>query len=310
MATSTYPNMGGAVGVSDVGTFIPSIWSDQIVAAYKKSLVLANLVRKMPMKGKKGDTIYVPKPTRGVASLKVENTAVTLQNATESEVAILIDKHYEYSRLIEDIVEKQALSSLVRFYTEDAGYALAKQVDTDLFALGKSLGNGTGSSWVHSRAYQFNTSTGALETYDADGTADIGAFNDDGLRDAIQVLDDDDVPMEDRVLVIPPSARNSIMGITRYSSSDFIDGRPVQNGKIGNLYGVDVYVSTNCPVIETGVKAGLLMNRDAFVLAEQMGVRTQTQYKQEYLGDLFTADTIYGVKTLRPENGLVLALPA
>jgi hypothetical protein len=76
------------------------------------------------------------------------------------------------------------------------------------------------------------------------------------------------------------------------------------------LYGVDVYVSTNCPVIETGVKAGLLMNRDAFVLAEQMGVRTQTQYKQEYLGDLFTADTIYGVKTLRPENGLVLALPA
>jgi hypothetical protein len=35
-------------------TFIPELWSDEIVAAYKKNLVLANLVNKMPMKGKKG----------------------------------------------------------------------------------------------------------------------------------------------------------------------------------------------------------------------------------------------------------------
>ena len=30
-----------------------------------------------------------------------------------------------------------------------------------------------------------------------------------------------------------------------------------------------------------------------------MGIRTQTQYKQEYLGDLMTADTLYGVAELR-----------
>ena len=35
------------------------------------------------------------------------------------------------------------------------------------------------------------------------------------------------------------------------------------------------------------------------VLVEQLGIRSQTQYKQEYLGTLFTADTIYGVKALR-----------
>lgn len=55
MATSVYPNMGGAVGRSDVGTFIPQVWSDQIIAAYKKKLVLANHVQKMSMVGKKGD---------------------------------------------------------------------------------------------------------------------------------------------------------------------------------------------------------------------------------------------------------------
>jgi hypothetical protein len=43
------------------------------------------------------------------------------------------------SRLIEDIVEVQALSSLRQFYTEDAGYALAVQVDNDLHAAGTGL---------------------------------------------------------------------------------------------------------------------------------------------------------------------------
>ncbi|MCI4436553.1 MAG: phage major capsid protein, partial [Ignisphaera sp.] len=294
MATSTYPNMGGAVGKSDVGTFIPAIWSDQIIAAYEKKLVLAQNVMKMSMVGKKGDTIHVPKPDRGVASAKAENTAVTIQNATTGELVVHIDKHYEYSRLIEDIVAKQAMASLMRFYTQDAGYALALKVENDLFELGKSLGDGNGSSWVHSRSFQINTSTGKLEAYDADGTADIGRFSDQALRDAIQVLDDSDVPMDNRVLIVPPSAKNDILGITRYTSTDFTTNRGAQTGLIGDLYGVPVYVSSNCPVIENGVKAGLLMDKDAFLLVEQLGIRTQTQYKQEYLAVLFTADRIYG----------------
>ena len=50
--------------------FIPAIWSDEVIAAYKSNLVAANLFKKMSFKGKKGDTIHIPKPTRGEASLK------------------------------------------------------------------------------------------------------------------------------------------------------------------------------------------------------------------------------------------------
>jgi N4-gp56 family major capsid protein len=304
------PSTSNTVTKSNAATFIPELWSDEVIAAYKKSLVLANLVQKMPMVGKKGDTMHIPKPTRGAASAKDAADTVTIQQTSNSELAISIDQHFEYSRLIEDITEVQAFDSMRRFYTEDAGYALGLQVDQDLFALGKSLGDGDGSSWVHSAAYQFNTTTGAAEAYDADGTADIGAFNDKGFRDLIQVLDDNNVPMDNRVLVIPPSAVNEIRGIDRYNSSDFVDGRSVNTGKIGTLYGVDVYVSTNAPVIETGVKAGLLMHKDAFVLCEQQAVRSQTQYMQQYLATLYTADTIYGLDVYRPEAGVVIALAA
>jgi N4-gp56 family major capsid protein len=307
--------MGGAVDNTSAATFIPEIWSDEVIAAYQSNLVLANLVKKMSMTGKKGDTIHVPKPTRGSANAKAENTAVTIQNAVEGEIQISINKHFEYSRLIEDITQAQALASLRQFYTGDAGYALAKQVDNDLFTLGKSLGNGDGSDWTHSTVYNFSGASG-IETYAVDSVASSDVFNDAGFRAAIQVLDDADVPMDNRCFVVPPSLRNAIMGVDRYMSSDFVDGRGVRNGQIGNLYGVDVFVSSNCPIIETAaqnsaggdVKAAMLLHKDAMVLAEQQGVRSQTQYKQEFLGTLYTADTLYGTQVMRPEAGVVLAV--
>jgi len=317
MATATYPGAAGMTGLTEADKFIPELWSDEIVAAYKKNLMMANLVNKMSMVGKKGDTLHIPKPTRGSAAVKAENTAVTIQANTESEVVVTIDKHYEYSRMIEDIVGVQALDSMRKFYTDDAGYALAKQVDDDLFTLGKSLGDGDGSDWTHSNVYSMDATSG-LSTYAVDTVIADDVFTDAAFRDLIKLMDDADVPMEGRFLVVPPSARRDILGITRYNSSDFVDGRSTQTGLIGNLYGIDIYVSSNCPTIETAaensvngaVKAGILGHRDTFVLAEQMGVRSQTQYKQEYLADLFTADTLYGTKVLRPETGFVIASPA
>ena len=308
MATSVYPNMGGAVTNTSAAKFIPEIWSDEVIAAYKSNLIMANAVKKMSMTGKKGDVIHVPKPTRGVAHAKAAGTAVTIQNTVESEVLININKHFEFSRLIEDITEVQALASLRQFYTGDAGYGLAKQVDDDLFALGKSFGNGDGSSFVNTGSFQINTTTGALEAYDADGTADIGAFSDAVFRGLIQKMDDADVPMDGRTFVVPPSLRNAIMGEDRYNSTDFVDGKGVVTGKIGNLYGVDVLVSSNVPVLETGVRGAQLIHKDTNVLAEQQSVRSQTQYKQEFLGTLYTADTLYGCQVMRPEAGFTLAV--
>ena len=316
MAVVAYP--GGSTSIVNktaADKFIPEIWSDEVIAAYQKNLVLANLVNKMTMRGKKGDTLHIPKPTRGIASAKTANNAVRIQADTETEVLVTIDQHFEYSRFIEDIVEVQALASLRRFYTEDAGYALAKKIDDTLFELGKSFGNGDGTDWTNSNVYYSNAGT-ALGAYAEDTVASTSTFTDVVFRALIKLMDDQDTPMDGRFFVVPPSVRNAIMGIDRYNSSDFVDGRGVNNGQIGSLYGIDIYVSSNCPIIETDanntaggdVKAAILGHKDTMVLAEQMSVRSQTQYKQEYLATLYTADTLYGVKGVRPETGFVLAV--
>ena len=265
-----------AMNTTTQDKFIPELWSNEVVAAYKKNLVLANLVTVMNHNGRKGDTIHIPTPTRGAASLKTTRQQVTLIAATDSEIQISIDKHYEYSRLIEDLLDKQGLTSMRQFYTDDAG------------------------------STAFNA-----------GSDNAAAIADAGLRKAIQTLDDVDVPMADRFLVVPPVEKKNLTGIARFTEQAFTgeigNGNTIRNGLIGDLYGIPVYVSTNSPTDTEGsqdARLCLLMHKSALALVEQMGVRTQTQYKQEFLGDLFTADTIYGTGELRNDAGVKLAVPA
>ena len=300
------------VTTTTAATFIPEIWSDEIVATYKKNLVLANLIKKMSFKGKKGDSVHIPAPIRGSASVKAASTQVTLIAGTELEVVATIDQHYEYSRLIEDIVEAQALASLRNFYTEDAGYALARQVDTSLIQLGRGVQGGGGTA-AYSGAFSGADGTTA---YVAAANTGLGALTDAAIRRSIQRLDDNDVPMDGRFLLVPPSTRNTLMGIARFTEQAFVgeqgSANTIRNGEIGNVYGVPVFVTSNADTTSgtTAAKACLMGHKDFAVFIEQMGVRSQTQYKQEYLGTLFTADTLYGVKELRDGAAVALAVPA
>jgi N4-gp56 family major capsid protein len=308
MANQAFPGSStSVVTTANAATFIPELWSDEIIAAYKQNLVMANLVSKMSFKGKKGDTLHIPKPTRGSAIVKAAATAVTIQQTANTEVLLVIDKHYEYSRMIEDITEAQALSSLRKFYTGDAGYALAKQVDTDLLRLGRDSQGGDGTI-----AYNKAVIGGDGSTLYTGGNE--SAITDAGIRKVIQTLDDADVPMDGRVLVLPPVARNVMMGLARFTEQAFVGevggNNTIRNGQIGNVYGVKVYVSTNCETATGDARIGMMFHKDAFVLGEQLGVRSQTQYKQEYLGTLFTSDMLYGVKELRDEAAVAIAMAA
>jgi len=298
--------------------FIPELWSDETIAAYKSNLVIANQVTRLNHKGKKGDTIHIPTPVRGSATAKAANTKVYIQSDTHSVTNLSIDKHYEYSVLIEDITEVQALSSLRKFYTDDAGYALAKQVDTHLLNLSESAqSGGTGGGTTDFSFGDAYIGSGISARWSGTNEADL---SDAGIRAFNLLLDNADVPMDNRSLIIPPVCASDLLATPRFTEQQMIgSGDAIRTGKIGMIYGVGVYVSTNCPTCKVGggtgdggagtERVGVLMHKDAWVLAEQVGVRSQTQYKQEYLGDLFTSDTIYGIRELRDDAVVAFVVP-
>jgi hypothetical protein len=297
-----------SVDVTDAANFIPEIWSLETLAAYKANLVLAGLVTTLNHRGKRGDTIHIPVPTRGAASQKTANNVVTLIAHTDDVRNVTIDQHWEYSRVIEDIVEVQALPSLRRFFTDDSGYALAKRVDTALHNLAATWGGATNYEGTAAN------NTGAVigsdgSTQWSDANAGNGAaIADAGLRRVIQELDDTDTPMRFRYLVVPPVEKRKLLGETRFTEQAFTgeagSGNSIRNGLVGDLYGVQVYVSTNCATITasddaTNYRAALMFQRESLVLAEQVAPRMQSQYKLEALGTLLVADTLFGVQTVR-----------
>lgn len=335
--------------VTTGANFIPEQWSDEVIAAYKQKLVLGNLVTRMSFKGKKGDTLHLPVPARGDASAKAANTQVTLIADTAGVVDVLINKHFEYSKLYEDIAEMQALSSMRQFYTSDGGYALSKRVDRDLHLLG--AGFNAGSIAGATNLYETAVIGGDGSTAFSGATPGNGtALTDVGIRTVIQALEDSDMESSELKFVIPPVEAKVLRGISRFTEQAFRgDGSVLKTGMLGNLYGVEVFTSTNCPWIhvnsvtstqsvtfsstaptgatftdefglvvdwntssptDTKYRACLMLHKDAMVLAEQQSIRTQSQYKQEYLGTLVTSDTVYGVKELRDYAARAVIVPA
>lgn len=288
--------------------YIPQLWSDEVIANFKANIVLANLITKFAMTGKKGSVINVPNFTRGVASAKAQGSQVTLIAPTDTNTAITINKWFEYSRLIEDIVNVQALDSLRMAYTDDAGYALGKQVDTDLIQLGRSANGGPGTAAYTGSAFIGGDGT----TVYTSGAPNMSALTDAAIRRTVQRFDDADYPLEGRFFLIPPSSRNTLMGIARFTEQAFVgeggSDNTIRTGRIGDIYGIPVYVSTNCDTATGAARICLMAHKGWSGLAMQMEVRSQTQYKQEYLSDLFTADCLYGVAELRDNGAIPLAV--
>jgi hypothetical protein len=293
--------------------------------------VLANHVTKITHNGKKGDTIHIPVPGRNAANSIAESGTVTLNSDTATKISVVINKHFEWSMLIEDVAAIQALDSMRRFYTDDAGYALATMVDWHLHVLGTGLQGATVDTTG------IDTPAGAL-TYNA-GTPGVGAviggdgttawaattdgngtaLTDAGVRKMIQTLDDANVPLSNRIIVIPPVEKKNLLGLARFTEQAFVGeagaANSIRNGLVGDIYGMPVYVSTNCPTpVDAGgtnaFRAGMILHKSAFAYAEQLGIRTQTQYKQEFLSELFTADMLYGTAELRDNAGIAFIVPA
>jgi hypothetical protein len=83
--------------------------------------------------------------------------------------------------------------------------------------------------------------------------------------------------MDQRFFLIPPSSRNTLMGLARYTEQAFVGGTnsTIRTGEIGNLYGIPVFVSSNCDTASgtNNARVCLMGHKDSLVLVEQMAIR-------------------------------------
>lgn len=307
---------------AEAGAYVPEIWSQEVIAPYKANRVLADLVTRWNFKGQKGDTLNIPTFVRGSANSKTAESVVTPNVTNSTLTTVSIDKHIEYTVLIEKFAEVQAMASMRRAYTDDAGYAIARKVDWDLHLLGRSSptttpapgGNVVGADYADA-VIGSNGSTTWSPTANANA-GNAASLTDAGIRRMLRSMDDNNVPMSDRVFVIPPVEKESLLGIARFTEQAFVgSGESIRNGMVGQLYNTPVIVTSNCPNVLDGAasadqRAGLLLHKGAWVLVEQLGVEAIVAFLSEFLATQLTWHTIYGVKEVRATNVIPFIVPA
>ena len=282
--------------------FVPEIWSAETRDATEANLVMAKLVETR-FEGEikqYGDVVHINDISNLTARHKTHDTDVIFDSPTESGVDITINKHEYTAFKVEDIIKIQSRVDLIQKYTGKAGYCLAKVIDSDLLALYAGLSQSVNST----------------------GTS----FDKADLLRAAQYLDDADAPAGDRSFVVKPAGLNILLNIDDFTQASAVGYlaamSPMVTGKlqggefnpsavkgfIGQVLGVNVYVSTNVATSGSSPVAtqNLFFHKEAFALARQEDIRIQNDYNIRSLAEEVVADTLYGVAEYRDAFGVVV----
>lgn len=221
---------GAAVTKALSDAFIPELWSTEVKRALDQKFVTKDHVKSFSFVGKKGDRLRIPNIGRAAVNVKLPETPVSLQARNENDWYIDIDQYKESSFLIEDIVNVQSAYNLRSIYTQEAGYALARDLDASVLALRAALNN------IPSQVVT-NTSDGTL-------TGTSAPLNYNAILAAKLILDRADVPEEGRVLIVSPTQYNQLLAVDKFISMWYRDEKPVSSGMVGTIFGIPVIMTS------------------------------------------------------------------
>ena len=264
--------------------FIPEVWSKEVQMARRNKLVFANLV---DMRYEKdisyGDTIHITSIAEMTADAITPGTAITPVAPTETEQTIVIDQYYGKAVELQDMLKKQSMVDLMKPYSDVIGFALAKAIDASLAA-------------------QFaNVTASHKQTAVANLT-----FN--GIVDAHGLLDQDNVPQEDRVFVVNWAGLADLRKLDEFSSyneTGQVGLKEKKLGIVGTIYGAPVYL-TNAIATDSGAYQFLLFHKDAFALVVQSEPEMESDRDILKKADLLSGSCLWGVKTVRTDHAVVV----
>jgi len=280
--------MAGSTTVT-LNDLLPTIVQEALFVANERS-IMRGLVKNYNLGMAQGKTIQVPiYPVQTAAALtegnEFDNTAVSTDVATFTVGQVGI------RTLVTDMAIQASASNVVSDLGFLFGNAIAKKIDQDLMGKFESFTtNVIGSSST--------TITAAL------------------VMQGLTKLKSAGVPTEGLACVLHPSVAYDLKAaLTNQGAVAFTGGAygPVANqammdGYVGNLFGMQVFESSNVPLITSGAAgdySGAIFHRDALGFGLMRDIQIETQRRASYLGTDLVASAIYGTGVVYEGYGVL-----
>lgn len=261
----------------NLSTAFVTLFDAEVKQAYQASAVLRPAVR--IRSGVEGSTYKFPKIGKGVAQVRIPQTDVTPLNVTYSQVTATLSDYIaaEYSDIF--------MQAKVNF---DERRELVKVVSN---AIGRRQDQLILDALTASSASSVGNDIGGADTN----------MNVAKLRTAAQTLNANNVPMDNRHIIIHANSLASLLSETAVTSSDFNTVKALVQGEINTFLGFTFHVlgdRTEGGLIKDGSndRTCFAFHKDALGLAEGIAPKTEINYVPEktsfLIASMFSAGAV------------------
>ena len=201
--------------------FYPIRFSDVAYLEFSRTAIATQVVNTTWINpGGPAESVRIPKFGIGTSDINdVANLVDSPENATESSLLLDLDQNRGFHFQVRYFEQDKANVALGQSLLTQRAAALAADIDNKVFAC----------------------ASGAATTLS-------GTLTKAMLVSAIELLNENNAPQNDRVLVVNPDAYSDILNINDFVRADSIAGSTANaTGFVGRVLGLDVWMSNNIP---------------------------------------------------------------
>lgn len=263
--------------------FKPILWNDGVMQAYDKALVFGALANREYEGQISGLGSSVKVSQIGDLTLNTYSGSVTYEELSDAARTLYIDQPKYAAFKIDDVDNAQTNPKLFAEATRKLGLALAGGPDVYISGLYTQAGVTSG----------LGTTGSPISITSANVITYLSLIN--------KLFDENNVPMGNRVMVVPPWFVQKL--VLAKITKDTDNSAVLTGGYVGNLMGIDFYMSNNVTKSGTTWYAAMAFERgETIAMASQLDGGVEAMRLESAFGTGVRGLMLYGAKVMRPES--------
>jgi len=268
--------------------FIPTVWAARLLVALEKSLVYGQMnVSNRDYEGEireAGNTVKIASVGDVSIGDYVKNTDIEdPEILTDSDQSLLIDQSKYFNFYVDSVDRAQQNVNVLDEAMRRSAWALREKADTFL-------------AGIMDAAVPAGNKIGSITTPKIPTKADAYEY----LVDLGVLLDESDVPIEGRFVIVPAWYHGLLLKDERFvKAGTFRSDTTLANGEVGEAAGFRILKSNNVPNT-TATKYKIIAGHSVATAYVEQVVDLQTYKPEKRFGDAVKGLHVYGAKVVRP----------